>query len=171
MLPPYCQVPPLWLLLHKVRYSLILGRNVSSSSPLCLHWYPSVWEAPPYCYLSGHPWHHRDRGSDLISPGKWQKPSLCARALWQHSSRKAEWHGIIPGWGQKFMLQCGLHRHCGCMYERVAHHGPAEINIPVSYFFLWYYYFGRCWAVLLQPDDNGSLGSSLVPCWWRWGGG
>ena len=65
----------------------------------------------------------------------------------------------------------GLHRCCGFMYERVAPHCPAEIHVPVSHFFLWYYYGGRCWAVLFQPDDSGSLGSSLVPCWWRWGGG
>ena len=65
----------------------------------------------------------------------------------------------------------GLHRRCGFMYERVAPHCPAEIHVPVSHFFLWCYYGGRCWAVLFQPDDSGSLESSLVPCWWRWGGG
>lgn len=40
-----------------------------------------LWEAPPYCSLSGHRWHHSDRGSDLTSPGKWQKAFLCAVAL------------------------------------------------------------------------------------------
>lgn len=50
------------------------------------------------------------------------------RVSWQHSSRKAEWHGIIPGWGQKFMLQCGLHRHCGCMYRVIGSSRPAEIT-------------------------------------------
>lgn len=104
-------------------------------------------------------------------PENGRTPYSVRGLFWQHSSRKTEWHGITSGWGQKSMLPCGLHRHCGCVYERVAHHCPAEINIPVSYFFLWYYYVGRCWAVLLQPDDNGSLGSSLVPCWWRWGWG
>lgn len=129
-----------------------------------------LWEAPPYCYLPGHRWHHRDGGvTSLLESGR--RPYSVLWLSWQHSSRKTEWHRITAGWGWKSMRPRGLHRRCGRIYERVAHHCPAEINVPVSYFFLWYYYGGRCWAVLFQPDDSGSLGSSLVPCWWRWGWG
>lgn len=155
MLPPYCQVPPPWLSFYTRSGIPWYWAEMCLPAPICLHWYPSVWEAPPYCYLSGHPdTTETEVISFLLENGRSPHSVL---GLFDSALAGRQSDGIIPGWGQKFMLQCGLHRHCGCMYERVAHHGPAEINIPVSYFFLWYYYFGRCWAVLLQPDDNNLI--------------
>ena len=66
-----------------------------------------LWEAPPYCVtcvttgdLSGHRWHHRDRGT---SPGKRQRPYSVLWLSWQHSSRTTEWHRITACWRWKSM--------------------------------------------------------------------